>query len=896
MDVATGVSTLIALDLLSPRQISLDPVANVAYVVGSGTAAAHSGCLWRIDLTTGAKTTILGRLDHPSGLLVSAERTRAYVSEPDTASVAVIDIASGARIGAVGSVKHPSYLTWAESDERSLYVVAQEQRIEILRLDRQTSDAEIVITALPTITSGIALHLVAHAAYLGTVDGIVRVDFPPPPAPAYPKDPRKNPPPATSPEPHALGAPILPRTLEAGQDCNNGIPVCQSSYRQNQSFIGPGGVQEAIGTCLLGGESNSVWYIFTAQTSGSLTFILNTARDYDFALYNITTIGCGGVPNATPIRCNYSETPGATGLVAPAQPETPALGVDSTGPPTMPGVNVAAGQTYALLVNNFSADSNGYTLTFGGTASIFDQTPPALRSASIDTATCQIEVATSEPVLCSSIAPDGSDFVLALPGGATVTSATGTTCGTFTGHIRLTYVLNNPLGACDTSTWVVLSKVGSDGNTLLDICGNALSPGQGVILPSPLPAVAKLTLTSNAVCDGAPVRADGSGSTSVLRHVWSVAMSDANGVVSGPECTMAFDGPAGTLDVVAFAKQHGCALTCNHYYRVKLSVIGCCNNDQSEASRVIRIQCPRADAGPDVCCNSRPPITLGTPGVTGLTYAWSPSAHLSDPASPMPQYVPPKFAVPGVQTYTLSVTDAIGCTASDTMRVFCGTPLLSVDCGGTACKPLLTAASRNSTSLSWSNGATDSSITPTSNGHYVVRSENPCGEVSAAVTVDSIERGPFLPLIFPNTFTPNGDGVNDVFEIFQFGIDRGARPAYNATGYRLYIDDNFDSIESEHLVAAEEMPYCQSLFNGQIRWDGRINGNLVQEGIYPWHLELKNCDHDYTRAGLEKHTTQVVCAEYSWKWWCLWSCRRCVRWTFQDVIAPLDNERVLVMR
>ncbi len=79
------------------------------------------------------------------------------------------------------------------------------------------------------------------------------------------------------------------------QNCSNAIEVCSQTYNQSTSYTGIGSVQEVnASTCLAGGETNSVWYIFTAQTSGTFGFTLATTRDYDFALYNITTIGCAG--------------------------------------------------------------------------------------------------------------------------------------------------------------------------------------------------------------------------------------------------------------------------------------------------------------------------------------------------------------------------------------------------------------------------------------------------------------------------------------------------------------------------------------------------------------------------------------------------------------------------
>ncbi|HXC04493.1 MAG TPA: hypothetical protein VNZ86_07050, partial [Bacteroidia bacterium] len=181
-------------------------------------------------------------------------------------------------------------------------------------------------------------------------------------------------------------APIgIPSLLTTGpeQNCGGGIPVCQSTYTQGTSYTGYGTIMECNGTCLLTGETNSVWYIFTVQPggAGNLAFTITTAHDYDWALYDITSMGCAGVPTASPLRCNYSATYGNTGMsAAGVNPSEPASGIPWS---TMYAASV--GQTFALVVNNYSSDLNGYTINFatgGGYASIFDNIPPTMTALS----------------------------------------------------------------------------------------------------------------------------------------------------------------------------------------------------------------------------------------------------------------------------------------------------------------------------------------------------------------------------------------------------------------------------------------------------------------------------------------------------------------------------------
>ncbi|MCS7075044.1 MAG: hypothetical protein NZ108_11300, partial [Bacteroidia bacterium] len=190
--------------------------------------------------------------------------------------------------------------------------------------------------------------------------------------------------------------PLPPQAMAAmatapESDCSGAIPICQQSYTQNQSYDDYGFVQELSGsTCLLAREQKTVWYVFTVQTSGTFGFTINTSYDYDFSLYDITTIGCQGIYNATPVRCNFSATYGNTGLNFPTAPGN--LSYNASQPPFMPGVDVVAGTTYVLVLDNYTRDNTGYTITFTGTASIFDNTAPNIASVAHNCNTNQVTV------------------------------------------------------------------------------------------------------------------------------------------------------------------------------------------------------------------------------------------------------------------------------------------------------------------------------------------------------------------------------------------------------------------------------------------------------------------------------------------------------------------------
>ena len=173
-------------------------------------------------------------------------------------------------------------------------------------------------------------------------------------------------------------------------DCATAISVCNSSYDENDSPSGTGNVFEmAPGSCQSAGEFNSAWYVFSPQSDGVLSFVLqpnDLADDYDWSLFDITTGGCAGVNSgASPeLSCNsygmLGGEQGPTGISTAMGGSGSSNGPgDLFGPPFNEDLNVTSGAIYALVVMNYSSTLNGYTLDFGDSnASIFDNDPPSI--------------------------------------------------------------------------------------------------------------------------------------------------------------------------------------------------------------------------------------------------------------------------------------------------------------------------------------------------------------------------------------------------------------------------------------------------------------------------------------------------------------------------------------
>jgi hypothetical protein len=229
-------------------------------------------------------------------------------------------------------------------------------------------------------------------------------------------------------------------SINPGADCGGAAYLCNQNSVSVASLSGGGldNDEPEPGTCLdVWGpdEGNSSWFKWTCQTSGTLTFDItpiNANDDIDFILYQLSgTNACGP---RTAIRCNSSSclnSVGSTGL------NLIDLDIDEW-PNCDPGenaycqyINMVAGVSYAILINNFSA-STGFTLSFnvGNTNNpgTFLGPHPILNHTS--TNICQGSSVTFNATGSTNVA-GGLNWIFS--NGASSTTATGT------GPITVTY-------------------------------------------------------------------------------------------------------------------------------------------------------------------------------------------------------------------------------------------------------------------------------------------------------------------------------------------------------------------------------------------------------------------------------------------------------------------------
>jgi gliding motility-associated-like protein len=100
--------------------------------------------------------------------------------------------------------------------------------------------------------------------------------------------------------------------------------------------------------------------------------------------------------------------------------------------------------------------------------------------------------------------------------------------------------------------------------------------------------------------------------------------------------------------------------------------------------------------------------------------------------------------------------------------------------------------------------------TQTGSDRVVVENEFGCESVYEVVI-----EGCAIEVVIPNVFTPNGDGLNDGFEIKNLdGPDFHLR-IYNRWGTLVFDNENFMK-----------------------SWDGHINGSPASDGAYYYILEV----------------------------------------------------------
>lgn len=229
-------------------------------------------------------------------------------------------------------------------------------------------------------------------------------------------------------------------------------------------------------------------------------------------------------------------------------------------------------------------------------------------------------------------------------------------------------------------------------------------------------------------------------------------------------------------------------------------------------SVTITVVIPQAYSSPDdtVCFNKD--IVLWASG--GVTYNWYPSAYVTSPTNDTTQANPP---VP--TEFMVVVTDAVGCTDTAYTNISFS-PIPFVDAGPNQIINFGEVANLNATSSAgtfyWNPHTSLSSTTsktptaqPSNTTKYIANLLDAYGCLVSDTVVISLDGSIYVP----NSFTPDGNGINDVFRIYAEDLTEFEIMIFNRWGEMLFQSNSVDA-----------------------EWDGKYKGKLSQVDTYIWKI------------------------------------------------------------
>ena len=192
--------------------------------------------------------------------------------------------------------------------------------------------------------------------------------------------------------------------------------------------------------------------------------------------------------------------------------------------------------------------------------------------------------------------------------------------------------------------------------------------------------------------------------------------------------------------------------------------------------------------------------------------------------------------------YTLAVQDIRGCTWNQTVIINPGvaadlqvTPEQSIKRGQTVQLQSVTNLSLNTVqNFRWSTNSTTTTLPCDTCRNFAIQlfsttefmanivDTNGCAAVAKTIVTVDPKAGFFVP----NAFSPNGDGLNDTFDV-EVGPDIDnvlIFQVYDRWGELMYSLENFDPRREGH------------------GWNGMHKGKLMNTGIFVWRIEILGLD------------------------------------------------------
>ena len=441
-----------------------------------------------------------------------------------------------------------------------------------------------------------------------------------------------------------------------GQNPSSAFPVCGTATFTQTSVPACAGRTIPVPVCTsttVYADVNPYYYKFLCYISGPLEFSITPAiasDDYDWQLFDIT----GRNPNdiytdaSLFVACNWSGNTGTTGTSNTA---TVLNGCEGTGVPTITkSPNLVAGRLYLLMVSHFtSTNQSGYNLTFtaASAALITDPIAPAFDRVSAVCGGQTIAIKLNKAVRCNSLAANGSDFNIST--NPVISNAIGVGCSTGFDTDSIIINLASPLL---TGSYTINAKNGTDGNTLIDFCGNSVIAGANAknvdIYQKPNPSFTSQVIRET--CKSDTLRYTHNGNNNTNKWLWTF---DGNPTTS-----------SSASQIVAYS-----SFTTR---KVKLVVSNpaCIDSIEQNIPITDHTLIPKFSVSRDTTCPNNPEVF--TDSSKGLINSWQwdfANGNSSSIKNP-PTQTYPVLPINKVYTTKLVVTNTVGCKDSTTKDIF----------------------------------------------------------------------------------------------------------------------------------------------------------------------------------------------------------------------------------
>lgn len=498
------------------------------------------------------------------------------------------------------------------------------------------------------------------------------------------------------------------------QDCLGAIPVCQAIYQEDQSPSGDGNYHDEINRNIscTDGELNSIWYVFSVQEDGRLAFLItpnNQSDDYDWALFNITNASCSDIKfnQNLMVSCNAAgggSCNGLTGATGDSPYDLQGAGCSASTPNIFEGrspfnetIPMSAGNTYVLMVSNWTGSTNGYTIDFSGSTGlgILDETRPEIADVAFpdDCGETHIEVGFSENIDCSTIG--NANFSLTGPGGPYSLSIEDGICASG-GEYDKTYRLriDPPISELGDFTFALATN---ETDQVLDVCGNPSLPfSTDFKVSHALSLELELGPDTSLLCAGETLELDATNSLATYR--WQDGSTGANFTV-----------------------------TQNGLYAV--TVENDCGIVEDEIEIIYQMDVPQVNLGADAqyCPEEMTLLDVTSPYAT---YLWQNGS------------TSPTLMVSTEGVYSVEVTNACG-TGSDEISIdYVGAVQLELGPDQVLCQGEvleLDVSNADVESYQWQDGSNQATYRITEDGTYAVTITTLCEVVSDEITVTFIQ-------------------------------------------------------------------------------------------------------------------------------------------------------------